>query len=511
MALQWWQRAVFYQIYPRSFADSNGDGIGDLDGVTAHLDYLESLGIDAIWLNPINPSPLDDWGYDVSDYCGIHPELGDLAAFDRLAAEAHRRGIRVIVDLVPNHTSNQHPWFVESRASRTNPKRDWYVWIPGTPDRAPSNWESYFGGSAWKYDDATASWYLHTFLEQQPDLNYRNPEVVEAIHGVIRFWLERGADGFRIDVVQGLIKDDQLRDNPLRARHDPDIPWYAEGSQDPLYSSDRPEIHEIIRGMRRVSDSYDHRMLVGETWPREQERLADYLRPDELQLGFNFRFLLARYDASRFRAAIELTEKSFGPGAWPTWTLSNHDFPRHISRYARGGDADARARLAAVLLLTMRGTPFIYYGEEIGMRDVEIPADRKRDPVGRDGCRTPMQWTGARNGGFTSAAAGCLPLGECETINVAKQLGDASSMLSLYRRMIHLRKSSRALSGGSYRTEANAPEDCLVFHREAATQHLMVALNFSASPRRIEVPSASILLSTDSNRRDTIVDGTLEL
>src|SRR5215469_7904787 len=309
MALAWWQRAVFYQIYPRSFADTNGDGIGDLDGVTAHLDYLSALGIDAIWLNPINPSPLKDWGYDVSDYCGIHPDLGDLAAFERLLAEAHRRGIRIIVDLVPNHSSDQHPWFVESRSSRTNPKRDWYIWVAGGPERPPSNWQSSFGGGAWKYDTATSSWYLHMFLEQQPDLNYRNPEVVEAMHDVIRFWLDRGADGFRIDVIAGLIKDDQLRDNPIRAAADPDIPWYAAGTQDPLYSHDRPEVHDIVRGFRRVSDAYKERILVGETWPREQERLADYLRPDELQLAFNFRFCLARYDASRFRAAIDLTRR----------------------------------------------------------------------------------------------------------------------------------------------------------------------------------------------------------
>jgi alpha-glucosidase len=497
----WWQRAVFYQIYPRSFADSNGDGIGDLDGVTAHLDYLNdgtpnSLGIDAIWLNPINPSPLDDWGYDISDYCGIHPDLGDLAAFDRLVAQAHRRGIRVIVDLVPNHTSNQHPWFVESRASRVNPKRDWYIWIPGMPDRPPSNWQSYFGGDAWKYDPATASWYLHMFLEQQPDLNFRNPEVVEAIHGVVRFWLDRGADGFRIDVIQGLIKDDQLRDNPIRVKHDPDIPWYAEGTQDPLYSSDRPEVHEIIRGLRRVTDSYEDRMMVGETWPREQERLADYLRPDELQLAFNFRFLLARYDARRFRAAIELTEKSFGPGAWPTWTLSNHDFPRHISRYSYDGDGDARARVAAVMMIALRGTPFIYYGEEIGMRDAEIPADRKHDPVGRDGCRSPMQWSGARNGGFSASARTWLPCGDFKAVNVARQMNEPHSMLSLYRRLIQLRKSTPALVEGSYRAFDGAPEDCLVFHRDTRAQHIVVALNFTAEPREIDLPDGKILLST---------------
>jgi alpha-glucosidase len=501
MALEWWQRAVFYQIYPRSFADSNGDGIGDLDGVTAHLDYLNdgtpnSLGIDAIWLNPINPSPLEDWGYDVSDYCGIHRDLGDMAAFDRLISEAHRRGIRVIVDLVPNHTSNQHPWFVESRSSRANPKRDWYIRVPGSPTRAPNNWQSTFGGSAWAYDAATASWYLHTFLEQQPDLNFRNPQVVEAMHDVIRFWLERGADGFRIDVIASLIKDAELRDNPIRDAADPDIPWHGRGTMDPLYSTDRPEVHDIIRGFRRVSDRYEDRILVGETWPRKQERLADFLRPDELQLAFNFRFLLARYDARRFRAAIDQTEKSFGLAAWPTWTLSNHDFSRHISRYARDGDGEARARVAAVMIFALRGTPFIYYGEEIGMRDAEIAAERRRDPVGRDGCRSPMQWSDARNGGFSTSVETWLPCGDFKAVNVARQMNEPHSMLSLYRRLIQLRKSTPALVEGSYRALESAPEDCLAFHRETAAQHLVVALNLSAEPRAIDLPAGRILLST---------------
>jgi alpha-glucosidase len=511
MALQWWQRAVFYQIYPRSFADSNGDGIGDLDGVTAHLDYVESLGVDAIWLNPVNPSPLDDWGYDVSDYCGIHPDLGDLAAFDRLLAEAHRRGIRVIVDLVPNHTSNQHPWFIESRASRTNPKRDWYIWVPGSPDRAPNNWVSNFGGPAWQYDAETRAWYLHTFLVQQPDLNFRNPAVVEAMHEVIRFWLDRGADGFRIDVVANMIKDAQLRDNPLRTEPNPDIPSRRPAELLPLYSTDQPEVHEIIRGMRRVSDSYDQRILVGETWPREQKDLADYLRPDELQLAFNFRFLLARYDAGRFRAAIEQTEKSFGAGAWPTWTLSNHDFSRHISRYSRDGDGDARARVAAVMLLTLRGTPFIYYGEEIGMRDAEILADRKLDPVGRDGCRSPMQWSDARNGGFSTSDTTWLPCGDFKAVNVAKQLNDLHSMLALHKRLIELRKSTLAMVEGSYREFDGAPEDCLVFHRDTATQHIVVALNFTAESREIDLPACRILLSTLDDRSAESIESRLTL
>src|SRR6266851_9973635 len=451
MNMKWWQGAVFYQIYPRSWADSNGDGIGDLDGITAHLDYLnggpDSLGIDAIWLNPINPSPFKDWGYDVSDYCGAHQDYGDVAAFDRLVSEAHRRGIRVIVDLVPNHTSDQHPWFIESRSSKSNPKRDWYIWVPGTRDKVPNNWQSTFGGPAWKFDERSEAWYLHIFLEEQPDLNYRNREVVEAMHDVLRFWLDRGADGFRIDVVAGLIKDAQLRDNRIRATADPEIPWYAQGSQDPLYSNDRPEVHDIIRGFRRVSDSYDsrardERVLVGETWPRRQEHLADYLRPDELHLGFNFRFLLARYEASRFRPAIEQTEKSFGPSAWPTWTLSNHDFMRHLSRYSGDGDGEARARVAAVMIMGLRGTPFIYYGEEIGMRELKVPGDRKRDPMGRDGCRTPMQWSDSHHGGFSEAADPWLPCGDFKSINVAKQMNDPRSMLSLYRRLIRLRKDT---------------------------------------------------------------------
>jgi alpha-glucosidase len=520
MPLKWWQRAVFYQIYPRSFADSNGDGIGDLDGVTAHLDYLngsaDSLGIDAIWLNPINPSPLADWGYDVSDYCGIHPDLGDLAAFDRLVAAAHRRGIRVIVDLVPNHTSNLHPWFVESRSSPSNPKRDWYIWVPGSADRPPNNWQSTFGGSAWKFDAATSAWYLHMFLEQQPDLNFRNPEVVEAIHDVIRFWLDRGADGFRIDVIAGLIKDAQLRDNPVRTATDPDIPWHAKGTQDPLYSHDRPEVHDVIRGFRRVSESYgggaaDDRILVGETWPREHERLADFLCPDELQLAFNFRFLLARYDASRFRAAIEQTERSFGAGAWPTWTLSNHDFPRHISRYSREGETDARARVAAVMLLALRGTPFIYYGEEIGMRNATIPDDRKLDPVGRDGCRSPMQWSAELNGGFSTRDTTWLPCGDFKSINVARQLNDPHSMLSLYRRLIRLRKQTPALIEGTYRKFESTPEDCLVFHRETPTQHVIVALNMSNKPREMKTPAGKILLSTIAERDGESIASPLHL
>ena len=304
MPRHWWQEAVFYQIYPRSFADANGDGIGDLDGIAAHLAYLAALGIDAIWLSPINPSPLKDWGYDVSDYCDVHPDLGTLASFDRLIAEAHRRGIRIVLDLVPNHTSDQHRWFLESRSSRANPKRDWYIWHPGRDGGPPNNWKGTFGGSAWEFDAVRGEWYLHSFLREQPDLNYRNPEVVEAMHNVIRFWLDRGADGFRVDVIAQMIKDAQFRDNP-------EVPAGQQLSQlerlayEQRYSSDQPEVHDIIRGFRRVLDGYRDRMMVGEVWPRDPRSLADYLRADELQQAFNFRFLFSPWKASAFRSRIE--------------------------------------------------------------------------------------------------------------------------------------------------------------------------------------------------------------
>ncbi len=505
MASEWWRRAVFYQIYPRSFGDSNRDGIGDLDGITEHLDYLNdgtdrSLGIDALWLSPINPSPLKDWGYDVSDYCDVHPELGDLGAFDRLIREARRRGIRIILDLVPNHTSDQHRWFLESRGSRTSAKRDWYVWKAGTPDRTPNNWVSIFGGPAWKWDEATREWYLHLFLAEQPDLNYRNPEVVAAMHDAIRFWLERGAAGYRVDVIHGMIKDAQFRDNPPLAK----VEWGSQTDialkQRHLYDVDQPEVHEIIRGFRRVIDEYGDRMMVGEVWPHSNESLALYLRPDELQQAFNFRFLFCPWDAARFRLQVEEIERILPSASWPTWTLSNHDFPRHITRHKNGPRTDARARLAAVMLLGLRGTPFLYYGEEIGMPNVEIARERWRDPVGRDGCRTPMQWSAEPGGGFTTSSTPWLPQGDCAVVNVARQMDDPHSMLSFYRRAIRVRRASPALMSGTIRVMSNVPPDCFVFARETAGNRAIVALNFAEEPREINLPSGRLLLSSDFSR-----------
>ena len=502
MSSAWWRSSVFYQIYPRSFADSNGDGIGDLDDITEHLDYLndgtdQSLGIDAIWLSPINPSPLKDWGYDVSDYCDVHPELGDLASFDRLIREARRRGIKIILDLVPNHTSDHHRWFRESRSSRTNPKRDWYIWKPGTPDRTPNNWVSIFGGPAWKWDDATGEWYLHLFLEGQPDLNFRDPEVVAAMHDVLRFWLDRGAAGYRVDVIHGMIKDAQFRDNPALEK----VEWGSQTDVDlkqvHLYDVDQPEVHDLIRGFRKVIDEYDDRMMVGEVWPHDNQSLALYLRPDELQQAFNFRFLFCPWDAARFRAQVEIIERILPAGSWPTWTLSNHDFPRHISRHEHGAATEARARLSVVMLLGLRGTPFLYYGEEIGMPNVMIPRERWRDPVGRDGCRTPMQWSA--DGGFSKSNAPWLELGDCTAVNVAKQMNDPASMLSFYRRAIRVRRNSPALTAGTIRV-IEAPGDCFVFVREAAGSRAMIALNFADEARDIETPSGKILLSSHLSR-----------
>jgi alpha-glucosidase len=515
MNRHWWQQAVFYQIYPRSFADSNGDGIGDLDGITAHLDYLNdgterSLGIDAIWLSPIYPSPLRDLGYDIADYCGIHPDFGDMAAFDRLLKEAHRRGIRVILDFVPNHSSDQHPWFIESRSSRTNPKRDWYIWAAGTPDHPPNNWLSTFGGPAWEYDLTTQSWYMHSFLSEQPDLNYRNAETVRAMHDVLRFWLDRGVDGFRVDVISYLMKDAQLRDNPVRSDADPHTRGDPAGEQLHVYDRELAENHDIIRGFRRVLDEYDERMMVGEVWVREPGTLADYLDPDELQLAFNFRFFFCPWEADAFRRAIEDTENMLGARAWPTYTLSNHDFPRHISRYASGDETEARARAAAVMLLTLRGTPFLYYGEEIGMRDVNVPFMSARDPAGRDRCRTPMQWSADKNGGFSTSDKPWLPVGDCSKISVARQADDPPSMLSLYRRLIRLRKATPALVDGEYRPLSTVPQDCLAFVREHDEKRVVIAINFSSEKRQVEIPRAKLLLSTDTHR-DRISGTTLTL
>ncbi len=474
MAIRWWQEAVFYQIYPRSFADSDGDGIGDLEGLRRHLDHLQWLGVDALWLCPIYPSPMADFGYDVADYCDVDPLFGSLDDFDRLLADAHARDIRVLVDWVPNHTSDRHPWFVESRSSRQAPKRDWYIWRDGPAEGVPpNNWKAAFGGNAWTWDEGTGQWYLHLFLPEQPDLNWRNPEVQEAMHGVLRFWLDRGVDGFRIDVVQGLGKDPHLADDPP-------------GTVLPRSSfNDHPDAHPILRAIRRLVDSYPQEpVLVGEVYLLDTAQVVRYLgRGDELHLAFDFTSLYDPWEARAWRATLERVARELDPvGGWPTWTLSNHDNVRHRTRY---GGQEARARAAAVLLLGLRGTPFLYAGEELGLEDAHVPADRVVDPGGRDPCRAPLPWDPSPRHGW--GAEPWLPWPpEPGTRNAATQRAEPASILNLYRRLIAARRASPALRHGDLRL-LETPPTALAWAREAGDDRRVVAVNFYDTPVTVDL------------------------
>ncbi|TMC67562.1 MAG: DUF3459 domain-containing protein [Chloroflexi bacterium] len=492
----WWRHGVFYQIYPRSFQDSNADGVGDLRGIIARLDHLTDLGVDAMWLSPFYRSPMEDFGYDVSDYTDVDPTFGSLADFDRLLAEAHRRQIRVIVDLVPGHTSDRHPWFLAARSSRSDPKRDFYVWADPRRGAPPNNWRAVFRrvGGAWTLAPETGQYYLHHFLPEQPDLNWRNEKVRDAIDDVMRFWLDRGVDGFRVDVASGLIRDERLRSNPR---------FHVRGWPR-RRNWDLDEVHEIHRRWRKVLDSYDgERMAVGEIGVRNLRRHVRYYgNDDELQLSFNFHFLEQPWIAERFRAVVEEWERLLPEHAWPDYTLSNHDRSRATSRYGL-----ERAGVAAVMLLTLRGTPFIYYGEEIGMTDVPIPGERIVDVDGRDPERTPMQWDASPNAGFSTGAP-WLPLArDCVQRNVAAQRDDPGSLLSLYRRVLALRRSSPALRRGSYRTIA-APRGIFAYAREAEGERALIALNFTKAAQVVALGSGQgrVRLSTDHARDGEAVD-----
>jgi len=532
----WWRHGVIYHIYPRSFADSNGDGVGDLAGVAARLDYLNdgtpaSLGVDAIWLSPFYPSPMKDFGYDVADYTGVDPLFGTLEDFDRLVDGAHARGIRVVVDLVPNHTSARHPWFVASRSSRDDPKRDWYVWADSKPDRGPpNNWMSAFprAGRAWTFDQRTRQWYLRSFLPEQPDLNWWNPEVREAMDGVMRFWLDRGVDGFRIDVAHRMAKDPELRDNPLvDLGDDADPAGELTGPEQAVrrarpdidhYDEDWPEVHEILKRFRRTLDAYDDRMAVGEVYLLDLRKLARYYGSgrDELHLAHNFVFLHQPWKPEAFRSVVDEYAALLPADAWPAQFLGNHDHSRVATRYDEGGNGPARARVGAMMVLTLRGTPFIYYGEELGMADAEIPPDRVVDVDGRDPERTPMQWDATPGAGFSppGSAPPWLPIGaNADRVNVTVERDDPASMLSLYRRLIWYRKGSAALRWGTYRSLPDAPESLYAFLREAPEDRLLVVLNFGGAPVRwpAELPgldraggdrgTAALELSTDPGRQ----------
>ncbi|CAN5834982.1 alpha-amylase family glycosyl hydrolase [soil metagenome] len=468
MTVPWWQSAVVYQIYPRSFADSNGDGIGDLQGIRAHLDHLAWLGVDAIWLSPFYPSPMADFGYDVSDYCDVDPLFGTLADFDALVADAHALGIKVIVDWVPNHTSDQHPWFVEARSSRHAHKRDWYVWRQPTVDGAPpNNWIQTWteGQPTWTLDAATDQWYLHLFLPAQPDLNWRNPEVVAAMHDVLRFWLDRGVDGFRMDVLHALGKDADLVDD------DPEllpIPHSALNHHESTYG--------IVRGLRSVLEEYDgDRMMVGEVFLLDTALVASYLDGGRgLHLAFNFPPLYAPWDADRWRTHVEEVVREVDPQGWPSWVLSNHDQVRQATRYG----SEARARAAAFVLLGLRGTPFLYAGEELGLRDAVVPADRVVDPGGRDGCRAPIPWTAAPDHGWGTADPWLPWPPDAEHRNVETLRGETGSIVHLYRRLLGERRASPALRWGA-QAMVESSAGLLVWDRTEGDDRRRVVVNFT--------------------------------
>ena len=468
--LAWWQRGAIYQIYPRSFADTDGDGVGDLRGVLSKLDHLVDLGVEALWLSPFYPSPMADFGYDVSDYCDVDPRFGTLADFDALTEAAHARGLRVIVDWVPNHTSDQHPWFTDPA------KRHWYVWR----DR-PNGWQAQFrrGGPAWSFDPAREQWWLHSFLPQQPDLNWDEPEVEAAMHDVLRFWLARGVDGFRVDVVYRIGKDPELGENEPGRRHDQD--W--------------PTIHPRLRRIRAVLEHFGpDRMAVGELYLPTQADLVPYINSgDELHLVHNFHFLEQPWSAGGFRATIEEFEALLAPGAWPAWCLNNHDHSRVATRY--GGE---RARVAALILITLRGTPFLFQGEELGLEDVAIPPEAVVDVDGRDPQRAPLPWAPGPNAGFTTGTPWLPITPQADRVNAATQDKDPHSVLSLYRALLALRRAEPDLHGGGQRLVDAGHPDVLAYTRG---ERFLILANFSAQPVEVDSPNgARVVLSTGLDR-----------
>jgi alpha-glucosidase len=565
-ALQWWQTGVIYQIYPRSFQDTNGDGVGDLRGITARLEYLKGLGVDAIWISPFYPSPMADFGYDVADYTGVDPLFGTMEDFDTLLREAHARGLRVILDFVPNHSSDLHPWFQESRESTTSPKRDWYLWhkparaVDGSPSarkRLPNNWMSHFGGPAWQWDERTGEFYLHSFLREQPDLNWRNPDVREAMYSAMRFWLDKGVDGFRMDVLWLLIKDGEFRSNPPN-------PEYHAGMRDfastlPVYNSNRPETHEIVAEMRGLMDSYpmtlpeavnpadtesaleaqsasSHRVLIGEIYLPLPDLVKYYGLPvksgpaeapppetpelNGANLPFNFHLIQTEWKADAIAQIVCRYEELLPPGGWPNYVLGNHDQPRLASRVGA-----KQARVAAMLLLTLRGTPTLYYGDELGMEDVPIAPDQVKDPAernepgkgrGRDPERSPMLWVNAPNGGFTTPdATPWLPLeSDWPTRNAAAQRSDAKSMLSLYRHLLALRRRHDTLHAGAI-IDVAAEGDVLRYRRVALpdgdSSDFQVLLNLGSETATTRCAAGTVVLTTMLDGAGARVDGDVTL
>jgi alpha-glucosidase len=507
---QWWQHAVFYEIYPRSFADSNNDGVGDLKGITSKLDYLKDLGVDAIWISPCFPSPQVDFGYDVSDYENIDPMYGTLADFDMLTSEAQKRGIHVILDFVVNHTSDQHQWFLDSKSSRTSAHRDWYIWRDGKgPGQPPNNWASTFGGSAWKFDPTTNQYYYHYFYAEQPDLNWRNPAVKDAMFDVTRWWYKRGVAGFRLDAVDTLFEDPTLRDNPIQK---PGKNAFGDPFEEKKYNTKLPEVHDVLRGLRQVADEHNA-VLIGETWTADVAELNQYYGKgnNELQLPMDFLFTMVnKLSPAEFRKQIAAVDAASG---WPTFVISNHDIVRSYDRYGDGKHNDQIAKLMAALYLTLRGTPIMYYGEEIGMKttpptrqeDVKDPIGRTGWPKekGRDGERTPMQWNSSENAGFTKGTPWLPVPPTYKTHNVADESKNSDSVLEFYKKVLKLRHTNQALLEGSYKAINEDDANVLSYLRTYKDQTVVVVLNMSDSPQKLNLDlkrngfaSANFLLST---------------
>jgi alpha-glucosidase len=490
----WWRDGIIYQIYPRSFADGNADGLGDLPGITARLDYLADLGVDALWLSPFYPTPDRDFGYDISDYCNVDPRFGTLDDFDVLVEQAHRRGLRIIVDMVMNHTSDQHPWFQEARRSRENPKRDWYIW-----SQHPNNWQASFGGKAWEFDPETGEYYLHLFTTQQPDVNWRNPQVRQAQLDAFRFWLRRGVDGFRLDVFNAYFKEAHLKDNPPR------LGLIAFDRQRHIYDIDQPEMHPLLKELRAILDSYPERYAVGETYISTPEKSVSYCGADKLHAAFSFDFtslaLIYPWSPRFILARLRPREQIFtAAGVWPTTVLSNHDLPRAVSRYSRGED-DRMAKVIMTLLLTLRGTPYIYQGEEIGMRNIQLSRREILDPPGkhywpfykgRDVCRAPMQWDSSVHAGFSPVAPWLKVHPDYVFRNVRAQQADPHSLLNFTKALISLRKHQPALQHGDF-IPVSATRHVLAYQRKQDDECLLIVLNFSRRQRSFRIPGGFFL------------------
>ncbi|MGB8010606.1 MAG: alpha-glucosidase [Terriglobales bacterium] len=488
---EWWKHAVFYELYPRSFADSNNDGVGDLKGIDSHLDYLKDLGVDAIWITPCYPSPQVDFGYDVSDYENIDPMYGTMKDFEHLARDAKKHDIRIIMDFVLNHTSPQHKWFLDSASSRNSTHRDWYIWRDGKgPGIPPNNWLSGFGGSAWQFDPKTGQYYYHYFAVGQPDLNWRNPAVEKAMFDVTRFWYKHGVSGFRLDAVDLLFEDPNLHDNPIL----PDKNEFGDPNMENKYNDKLPEVHTELKRLRKVADDYDA-VLIGETYTSNREELKEYYgdHNDEVQLPMDFMFCeVNKLSPADFRTQIANAEST---GGWPVYVIGNHDMPRSYNRYGDGQHNDQIAKVMAGMYLTLRGTPVMYYGEELGMENNDpVRKEDVKDPIGvagwpkekgRDGERTPMQWNDSPNAGFSQATPWLPVPASYKTHNVAGELKDPDSVLQFYRRLLALRHHEPALLDGDYVALNPDNPNVLSYLRRYKNEAVLVVLNMSNTAQKI--------------------------